>query len=110
ASGYWVNLGVYTVLVLSGVHYLPAAVCSFVVAVANNYTWNRVWTFRRQRGHLVYQGVRFLAVSGVALGGNLAALGGLVALGLPKIPAQAIAILLVMPWNFLANKLWSFRR
>jgi len=110
ASGYGVNLSVYTVLVLSGVHYLPAAVCSFVVAVANNYTWNRVWTFRRQRGHLVYQGARFLAVSGVALGGNLAALGGLVALGLPKIPAQAIAILLVMPWNFLANKLWSFRR
>jgi len=110
ASGYGVNLGVYVLLVLSGVHYLPAAVCSFVVAVANNYAWNRLWTFRRQRGHLVYQGARFLAVSGVALATNLAALGGLVALGLPKIPAQAVAILLVMPWNFLANKLWSFRR
>ena len=109
ASGYAVNLGVYALLVLSGVHYLPAAVCS-VVAVANNYTWNRLWTFRRQRGHLVYQGARFLAVSSVALAANLVALGALVALGLPKIPAQAIAILLVMPWNFLANKLWSFRR
>ena len=110
ASGYAFNLGVYALLVLSGVHYLPAAVCSFVVAVANNYTWNRLWTFRRQRGHLVYQGARFLAVSSVALAANLVALGALVALGLPKIPAQAIAILLVMPWNFLANKLWSFRR
>jgi putative flippase GtrA len=28
----------------------------------------------------------------------------------PKIPAQAIAIALVTPWNFVANKLWSFRR
>ncbi|HYM64797.1 MAG TPA: GtrA family protein [Gaiellaceae bacterium] len=110
ASGYAVNLGVYTLLVLSGVHYLPAAICSFIVAVANNYSWNRVWTFRRQRGHLVYQGARFLAVSGIALAANLAALSVLVAVGLPKIPAQAIAILLVMPWNFVANKLWSFRR
>jgi putative flippase GtrA len=26
------------------------------------------------------------------------------------VPAQAIAIVLVTPWNFVANKLWSFRR
>ena len=30
--------------------------------------------------------------------------------GLGKVVAQAIAILLVMPLNFLGNKLWSFRR
>jgi putative flippase GtrA len=34
----------------------------------------------------------------------------LVALGMPKVPAQALAIALVTPWNFVANKLWSFRR
>jgi putative flippase GtrA len=110
ASGYVVNLAVYSTLVLSDVHYALAAVCSFLVAVTNNYTWNRLWTFRHQRGHLVYQGFRFLLVSTIALGGNLVFLTALVALGLPKIPAQAIAIVLVMPWNFAANKLWSFRR
>ena len=110
ASGYVINLAVYSALVLSGVHYAVAAVCSFLVAVTNNYTWNRVWTFRRQRGHLVFQGVRFLLVSTVALGANLTFLTALVALGVPKIPAQAVAIVLVTPWNFVANKLWSFRR
>ena len=110
ASGYAINLAVYSALVLSGVHYLTAAVCSFLVAVTNNYTWNRLWTFRRQRGHLVYQGFRFLLVSTVALAANLVALRVLVALGLDKIPAQAIAIVLVTPWSFTANKLWSFRR
>jgi putative flippase GtrA len=110
ASGYVVNLAVYASLLAVGVHYLPAAVCSFLVAVTNNYLWNRVWTFRHQRGHLVFQGFRFLLVSTVALAANLAFLSALVALGVPKLPAQAIAIALVTPWNFVANKLWSFRR
>ena len=110
ATGYAVNLGVYSVLVHGAeLHYLAAAVCSFVVAVTNNYTWNRLWTFRHARGHVVLQGVRFLAVSTLALGANLAALAVLVALGLPKVPAQATAIVLVMPLSFLGNKLWSFR-
>ena len=110
ASGYVVNLAVYATLLALGVHYLLAAVCSFLVAVTNNYLWNRVWTFRHRRGHLVFQGFRFLVVSMVALGANLAFLSALVALGVPKLPAQALAIALVTPWNFVANKLWSFRR
>ena len=111
ATGYAVNLAVFTLLVHgAGVYYLLAAVCSFLVAVTNNYTWNRVWTFRHQRGHFAYQGLRFFVVSTVALGANLLFLGGLVSLGMPKVPSQAIAIALVTPWNFVANKLWSFRR
>jgi dolichol-phosphate mannosyltransferase len=110
ASGYVVNLAVYATLLALGVHYLTAALCSFLVAVTNNYLWNRAWTFRRQRGHLVFQGFRFLLVSTVALAANLVFLGLLVAAGVPKLPAQAIAIVLVTPWNFVANKLWSFRR
>jgi dolichol-phosphate mannosyltransferase len=110
ASGYAVNLGVYAALVEgAGVPYLGAAVCSFAVAVANNYTWNRLWTFRDQRGHVALQGVKFLLVSIAALGANLAVLAALVAIGLPKVPAQAVAIVLVMPLSFLGNKLWSFR-
>ena len=110
ASGYVVNLAVYATLLAFDVNYLLAAICSFLVAVTNNYLWNRVWTFRHQRGHLVFQGFRFLLVSTVALAANLVFLGLLVAVGVPKLPAQAIAIVLVTPWNFVANKLWSFRR
>jgi putative flippase GtrA len=77
--------------------------------VSNNYFWNRHWTFRHHRGHVYYQGMRFLVVSVLALGLNLALLRGLVAAGLGKIVAQAIAIVLVTPFSFTANKLWSFR-
>ena len=111
ATGYAVNLAVFSALLLwADWHHLAAATGSFLVAVTNNYTWNRLWTFRGQRGHVAYQGIRFLAVAVCALVANLLVLEGLVALGLKEIPAQAIAIVLVTPLNFVGNKLWSFRR
>jgi putative flippase GtrA len=111
ALGYVVNLAVYDALLHEGLHYLVAATCSFLVAVTSNYTWNRIWTFREHRGHVGIQGARFLAVSIAALGANLAVLHLLIAYaGLGKLPAQAVAIVLVTPLNFVGNKLWSFRR
>jgi putative flippase GtrA len=108
-TGYVVNLAVFTLLVtVLDIHYIPAAVCSFLVAVTNNYTWNRMWTFRAQRGHVAWQGMRFLVVSTLALGANLLVLHLLVTLGLDERLAQAIAIILVTPINFVGNKLWSF--
>lgn len=112
ASGYVVNLAVYTLLLQGAdLHYLLAATGSFLVAVTNNYTWNRVWTFRGQRGHIAYQGLRFFVVSTIALGANLVILYVLVQqLDTGKVLAQAIAIILVTPLNFVGNKLWSFGR
>jgi putative flippase GtrA len=111
AVGYVVNLVVYTILLkVVGLHYIPAAVGSFLVAVANNYALNRLWTFRVERGHVGAQGLRFLVVSTVSLLANLAVLHLMVTLGLGEIMAQAIAIVLVTPLNFIGNKLWSFRR
>ena len=111
ASGYLVNLAVYALLLRgAGLHYLLAATGSFLVAVTNNYTWNRVWTFRGQRGHVAYQGLRFLVVSTIALAANLMLLYGLVSVGVGELPAQAVAIVLVTPLNFVGNKLWSFKR
>jgi putative flippase GtrA len=111
ATGYVVNLTIFALLVRGlDVHYMPAAVLSFCVAVLNNYLWNRLWTFRGQRGHFYYQGLRFFIVAWCALGANLIVLRALVALGMDEVAAQAIAIILVTPVNFIGNKLWSFRR
>ena len=52
--------------------------------------------------------MRFLVVSTLALVANLAVLYVLVRAGLPEIAAQAVAIVLVTPINFVGNKLWSF--
>jgi len=111
AVGYGINLAVYGGLLHEGLHYLAAATCSFLVAVTSNYTWNRLWTFRDQRGHLGIQGMRFLVVSLAALAANLVVLHLLISLGgVAKLPAQAVAIVVVTPLNFVGNKLWSFRQ
>ena len=111
ASGYVVNLTVYTSLLRgAGLHYLVAATCSFLVAASWNYWWNRHWTFREQRGHFALQGLRFFAVSATVYFANLGVLWLLVSLGLGEVVAQACAIIVVTPLNFLGNKLWSFRR
>jgi dolichol-phosphate mannosyltransferase len=112
ASGYVVNLGVFTLLVHgAGIDYKLAAVAAFVVALANNFVWNRAWTFTdASDGHAGFQAARFCVVSLVAFGFNLVVLFALVEwLHVAKVPAQAIAIAAATPLNFLGNKLWSFR-
>lgn len=110
-SGYVVNLAVFAALVHgAGIDYRIAATVAFLVAVANNFLWNRTWTFRARAGHAGFQAARFLIVSVAAFGLNLAVLHLLVeSAGLAEVPAQALAIAAATPLNFLGNKLWSFR-
>jgi putative flippase GtrA len=111
-TGYVINLAVYSVLVaVADLHYLPAAVLAFCVAVTNNFLLNRHWTFEATHGSAAFQAPRFLTVSLVALGFNLAVLELLVGVvGINKIAGQAAAVLAATPLNFVGNKLWSFRR
>ena len=111
ATGYFVNLLVFTLLVdRVGVHHIVAAVLSFCVAVTSNFTLNRIWTFRARAGNAGFQAVRFFTVSVCALGVNLIVLYGLVDLAnAPAVVSQAIAIAVAMPFNFIGNKLWTFK-
>lgn len=110
ASGYLVNLGVFALLSGdAGLHHLAAAVGAFCVAVTNNFLWNRHWTFDSGSGPVHFQAARFFAVSTASLGLNLVVLQALVASELAgDLTAQAIAVAVAMPFNFLGNKLWTF--
>ena len=51
ASGYVVNLATFALCVEAlGFHYPVAATVAFLVAVTNNFWWNRHWTFRARGG------------------------------------------------------------
>jgi putative flippase GtrA len=109
ASGYLINLAVFAVV--NGaldIHYIPAAIIAFCVAVTNNFWWNRHWTFDAKAGHAGFQAARFFTVSALALVVNLVALKLLVGGGMSELPAQAIAVAIAMPFNFVGNKLWTF--
>jgi dolichol-phosphate mannosyltransferase len=109
-TGYLVNLGVFALLSgVLGVHYAIAAIGAFAVAVSSNFFWNRHWTFAAGDGHAGFQAARFFAVSIAALLINLAVLEALVGgTSLGDLSAQAIAVAVAMPFNFLGNKLWTF--
>ena len=109
--GFVVNLAVYALFVHPlGVDYHVAAVAAWLVAVLNNFVLNRHWTFDARGGQAHAQAVRFIIVSLIAFGVSLVLLTLLVeAAGLAKVPAQALAVAGAMPFNFIGNKLWSFR-
>ncbi len=109
-SGYLINLAVFAALTGNlGVHHLIAAVGAFSVALASNFFWNRHWTFAAGDGHAGFQAARFFAVSAAALLINLGVLEMLVSrTSLGDLSAQAIAVAVAMPFNFLGNKLWTF--
>ncbi len=109
-SGYLINLAVFAVLDGSlGLNHVVAAVGAFIVAISNNFLWNRYWTFGPGEGPAHFQAARFFTVSLASLGLNLAILQLLVANHVTgELTAQAIAVAAAMPFNFLGNKLWAF--
>ncbi len=111
ASGYLVNLSVFALAVtVLDLHHLVGATAAFVVAVTNNFWWNRHWTFGATDRHAGFQAARFFAVSIIAFLFAASVLEVLVRLDVPEILAQAISIVAATPLNFIGNKMWSFGR
>jgi putative flippase GtrA len=110
-AGFVVNVAVYALFVHeAGFEYRVASVVAWLVAVINNFILNRHWTFDAREGRAHFQAMRFLAVSLIAEIFSLLLLTLFVeSAGLAKVPAQALAVAASMPFNFLGNKLWTFR-
>lgn len=90
---------------------------SFTIAVLSNFTWNRLWTFPESRARRKRQQLpRFVLVNLIGLGINNLILVSLQVLFSHLIHdpwdynlAKAIAIGVVLFWNFGANRLWTYR-
>jgi putative flippase GtrA len=135
ALGTVVDFSVLNLLVQwAGVPKVWANTCSFTVAVLSNFTWNRLWSFpeSRQRpiwsqlgqfalvnvvGLIINQAI-FLGLDRFVLGeaGLLAGLVSTAASGVGMSHftlafnlAKGIAIIVVLFWNFGANRLWTYR-
>jgi putative flippase GtrA len=103
-----IDFTVYAILVLVGVWYPAAKTIAFVIATANGYTLNRLWTFRAgaHRGVIL---TRYAVVQVSGLLVNLALLVVLVeVVGVSKIAAQALVLPFVAAGTFLAQRIWTF--
>lgn len=111
ASGYLVNtISFWILLHAAGLDYKLAFVVAFLCGCMNNFVWNRRWTFEACDEHPASQGVRFFAVSLIVFGCAYAVMIGLVhTTGMWKVPADALAWIIVTPLSFIVQKLWSFR-
>jgi dolichol-phosphate mannosyltransferase len=109
-SGYVVNLVVFALVLWAfGLHHLLAATIAFAIAVANNFWWNRHWTFAARGERARFQAPRFFAVSIGAFVVQAAMLELLVVgASIPEVVAQAVSVAAAMPLNFVGNKMWSF--
>ena len=112
ASGYVVNLAVFALCVGAlSLGHRAAAVLAFLIALANNFTWNRHWTFDARGRRARSQAFRFCVVSVCAFAFSFVVLEVLVeGFDVDELLAQAVAIAAATPLNFIGNKLWSFDR
>ncbi|MEA2218397.1 MAG: hypothetical protein QOJ35_1023 [Solirubrobacteraceae bacterium] len=111
ASGFTINLVVFSALVHGlGLNYLLAAVCSNVIALANNFLWNRSWTFKAADGRAALQAPRFALVCVTGFVVNLFVLQFAVEfLLLPRLVSEIVASAVAAPVNFLGSRQWAFR-
>jgi putative flippase GtrA len=127
AIGAVIDFGVLNLLVqVVRLDFIIASVISFVCAAISNFIWNRLWTYPESRSKRVRtQLTQFTLISVLGLLIRTPLLAWLES-GLTRFftetltinlftpvfwahnTALAIAIAVVMLWNFLANRFWTY--
>lgn len=127
-SGTVVDFGIFNLLSsLLGFTTLPSSVVSFIVAVFNNFYWNRQWTYPESKDRpfseqfskfgivsatgliirtFIFSAIEepFIQISqGFTLGAGIS----------PEIIGHNLALasvtIIVLFWNYFANKLWTYK-
>ena len=129
AIGAVVDFGTFNLLSsVVGLSAVVASVFSFMAAIISNFTWNRYWTYPDSRTKPIgHQLLQFTVVSliGLAIRTPLIAvlaplltalferlsflpIGFVTAQLLGENLALAIAVIVVMFWNFFINRYWTY--
>ena len=113
ATGVVVNLGVFTLLLASGINKFLASPIAIEVSIVSNFLLNNYWTFgeRKTRGRKRIKGLKFNAVSLVALGisyGTFVLLSALFPHTSPQVH-QLVGIVPATAVNYFLNSYWTFR-
>ena len=127
--GFVVDTGALNLIVI-GMHLVDnrqrtyAKAVSFSLALISNFVWNRIWTYRDSRSKpITLQLAQFGVVSLLGLGLNLLifsqvgnwavprfqqSYGPVMGLAVGTNIAQVCAVVVVMFWNFVTNRFWTY--
>jgi putative flippase GtrA len=127
AIGAVVDFGVFNLLAWNfHIHEVPSSILSFIAAVTSNFLWNRFWTYPDSRSKpLAHQLSQFFLVNLIGLlirtpifaalenplGRLFASLptsGAFPAAKLGHNAALAVAVGVVMLWNYFINRHWTY--
>lgn len=122
-----VDFGSYNLMIeLLGLPPEVAGTISFVLAICSNFVWNRFWTYPDSRSKpIAQQFVQFFVVNALGiiirlpiialtkgpfgqLAERLLALEPETAKTLGNNVALAVAVIIVMFWNFFINRFWTY--
>src|SRR5207237_361133 len=112
AAGVLVNLGTFTLLLGTGMNKFVASPLAIEVSIITNFLLNNYWTFRwrKTRDRLRIKGLKFNAVSLVALGisyGTFMLLSFLFPTTAPQVH-QLVGIIPATAINYFLNTYWTF--
>jgi putative flippase GtrA len=126
-SGSVVDFGVFNLLAtVLHVSSTASQAVSFTLGVLNNFTWNRLWTYPETRQNSVYKQLGQFALVNVFGLGIRTLLFTLIETPITHLATKfiphfltptivgynlslATVILVVMLWNYFANRYWTFK-
>lgn len=92
--------------------YMVGSVVGGIVSIANAFYWNDKYVFKNSNNNwkskLNRLGKTYISYGGIALLGMLFIWGEVVFLGISKVFAPPITLLITVPLNFIINKYWTF--
>lgn len=105
-----VDIGsLYILVEYAHIAIIPASVLSFLLAVINNFILNKIWTFQNKSKNYRKLFIKFLIVSIIGLLLTILCMQLFVYVAnIWYIFAKALTSLIVLSWNFLGNKFWTF--
>ncbi len=114
ASNALISLGVYSLLVYLGLHYIAANTLTFTFAVLYSFLLNSIFVFRKSENESRNTFLTLLktfatyGTTGILIQSALLYLF-IDVYGISKYLAQVFCILINLPLNFCLNKFWAYK-
>lgn len=101
---------IYYTLIYFNVNYLESNILSYVISSIWGYVLNRIWVFKENKEKVSKTVVKYYIIYGSSFFINVLSMYIVVdILDFSKIIAPVLTMIIVVPYNFILNKIWTFK-